>query len=256
MSRGKYKRRRRNATDRANKMELQSRLKTTELISSTYQVAVPDQSFAFTRYNRDEKFMELRYFIGFFKRSSFTDWCLAIFTCALVVVSFRQLQVMRVDQRAWMSIKIDGVPKVPIEGATFDAVAHVMNTGKTPATDVHVDITIEKVRNGESPDLRFLGRIFNAEISGIYLPNQSSDIPFSLLSIDPRNSAPIRLSRDDVNDLLQGKTFIVMFGGVDYTDVFGTRHWVRTCSWTGYGTPITGYSAEPCAAFNAIDNNR
>ena len=259
MSSGKYKRKRQRAAEQVQKKVGQVPVRKTEVRSPENQPPSAKASDS-TRYDKKKNRMGLSQFI---KRSSFTDWCLAVFTCALVVVTFfqyriaaGQLDVMRIDQRAWMSIMIDGTPKTPVEGSTFDAVAHVVNTGKTPATHVHVDMTIEKVRNGETPDFRYLGRLFNGEISGIYLPNRSSTIPFSLLSLDPRNSEPVKLSKEDVDDLTQGKTYIVIFGGVEYVDIFGIRHWMRVCSWTPYGPPIMGYSAEPCAAFNAVDNNR
>ena len=91
------------------------------------------------------------------KSSSLTDWLLTLFTAVLAaaaiyqfIIMGGQLDTMRKDQRAWVSIIQKG-PIVLNVGVTPSEVVTISNTGKTPAKHVAAHFYVEIVPNGKAP---------------------------------------------------------------------------------------------------------
>lgn len=86
------------------------------------------------------------------KRSSFTDWCLAAFTLALVVLGYFQFKTMnsqrnitQKDEQAWLEFDIQP-DKTALQIANGQPVSfpfQVMNIGKTPATNIYGKIYVD-----------------------------------------------------------------------------------------------------------------
>lgn len=71
---------------------------------------------------------------------------------ALYVVN-RQLDTMRIDQRAWIQIEHGIIPVVENKPLVADLI--VKNTGKTPASRVEGNYRVHKIKREDSPDLKF-----------------------------------------------------------------------------------------------------
>jgi hypothetical protein len=77
------------------------------------------------------------------KRSSITDWCLTVFTLALVVTSFFQWDVAKVQQRPWVGPEIGSSPiKVGEVGQPYTWLVNFRNFGSSPALHVRWDTRV------------------------------------------------------------------------------------------------------------------
>src|ERR1035441_861988 len=121
MSKDKYKRKRERAQERAKQKSAQSNLMPSEAITIEKKWQASEDANP-ERYKEQESAMgpsKIRAYlrkVGFwfhqiwrFGPSSFTDWCLAVFTLALTITAIyqfritnRQLNVMQIDERAWV----------------------------------------------------------------------------------------------------------------------------------------------------------
>ena len=199
------------------------------------------------------------------KRSTATDWLLAFFTLALAFVAIYQfvivkgqLHIMQTDQRPWINAKVDSFTEPPTINGNIQGIVHLSNTGKTPAKHVRCLSRIENIRNGEYPHFEYSTQPITYLFTGTILPDkQPVDIP--VVSLDhipsnPQNSEPKKFSDIEVGSLLNGGTFIVIHGRVDYEDILGVKHWITFCGWKGYN-PQGQYSAYSCSQYNDVDNN-
>jgi hypothetical protein len=124
--------------------------------SNTEEEGHTSENAYYKRDAKKEKPMRLRELV---KCSSPTDWLIAIFTFPLVLVAIYQyiildgqLDVMRKDQRAWVSIGGNRNVTFTVDPMlTTHIPLTITNTGKTPAINVRADIYVEIVPNGAEP---------------------------------------------------------------------------------------------------------
>jgi hypothetical protein len=260
MSKGKYKRRRQSAHQNAQQQTTKPRLPDGELIVAKRE-AKPTEARDYVAHSEKESFMELREII---KKSSFTDWCLMVFTGMLVVVSScqihisgKQVDLTQKEQRAWISISPDETEsaKAVTTGPLFTTLK-IANIGKTPATDIDSHFYVEVVANGNDPHFEEEGK---------------SSVPgydtFSKV-IMPDFPQPVRIGRARIVDgariedvitdtektlLDTGAGYVATHGILYYTDSFQIRHWVKYCSWRPYAKGR--FIAGACTAYNSIDND-
>jgi len=67
------------------------------------------------------------------------------------------------------------------------------------------------------------------------------------------NLNPPTLSRDDYQDLKNGRTYVATFGKISFEDLFGVQHWMTFCSWRAL--KAGQYAARKCTEYNDLDNN-
>lgn len=202
------------------------------------------------------------------KPSSFTDYSLALFTALLVVVAVfqmvitqRQLDVMRKDQRPWIKLSFDTF--VTQVGSPVGGNLHQVNNGKTPAKNIAGKFAIEKVENGRQPRLDSE----NAPISftfGSFFPNdpqtQALNMQQSVTTPKGTSYQSASLSQQDYDDFVQGRIFFVAYAKVSYSDFFGVQHWTQYCSfYTAPESPAAivpkQYTAQDCTNYNNVDDN-
>jgi len=157
-----------------------------------------------------------------------------------------------VDQRAWVSIPFP--LNFPLNGTFIPATTQIMNSGKTPARQVEVDIVATVLSKGEEPNLGHfsVGYSYNHVYSGAIFPN--SPIPLTIPVVRYGPNAPETIVPDEHlrQDIESGKRFISFYGRVTYYDVLGVRHWTQFC--TGYGPAILE-SLKSCIKYNDVDTN-
>jgi hypothetical protein len=175
------------------------------------------------------------------------------------VIFWRQLKWMQADQRAWISVT---TPKTQLGKNEASGAVHVLapvkiiNTGKTPAKNVSVQIVVEKVKNGELPQFVY-GDSGLKDFTGTMFPNDSHEITVGLLQDKP-NQTPEDfrlLTPSEYQELLDGVAYTVTYGKASYTDVFGTDHWLTFCVWMSPATKSLWISAKSCADYNNVDSN-
>lgn len=163
-------------------------------------------------------------------------------------------QTVRVDQRPWIKITehFDTIQ------AFNNVTVHLefVNYGKTPAQHIEAKFAIEKVRNGESPQLKFPNPHLGMT-GGIIYPNTPEPQTFSMLhpSSTPENLVFYSLQQQDFLDYQDQKIFFVVFAEVRYWDFFRVQHVTHFCEYLA-ADKLGGFvSAMPCTDYNGVDNN-
>jgi len=199
----------------------------------------------------------------------FKDWSVhvALFISLLALVAyFTQACVtrtaMRVDQRAWVS--------VTSESATADENQPIVtplqfaNTGKTPTIGLHGFIVS-----------RFIGRTNTLSFDphqegsatikiGSLFPNEKKIINFPLITTDAitKNPEPAIMTKLISEQADHGELFTVIFGRIEYDDIFGLPHWIQFCQFStaiSKERPIAAQSPPSkfgCIAYNNIDTTQ
>lgn len=168
---------------------------------------------------------------------------------------------MRQDQRPWVVVKLDRFGAQI--GQSPSVILLTSNTGKTAAKFVLEFIYVEVVKNGNSPNLikkppdnAPAGRSHTRMFTGILLPQET---PIKQVAIrgDNTTNQPALLTKTEMDDLVQGNSYLAAHGFVNYWDVFNVRHWTTFCFWSGELDPDKSkiFSAGGCTAYNDVDSN-
>jgi hypothetical protein len=250
LSKGKYKRKRERKDERAQQNDAQPNLSSCEGEGTGHKgdAANSDKS------DRNEKKEVLVRLPETIKRSSFSDWCLVAFTCALAVLGYfqfetmtSQLNVMRNDERAWIQIKPASKDQPQfIEGEKFDYSLTLSNIGKTPARNIRMKAFMNIVPSSQQANLKCVeeGCPGDEVFYGSFFPNDST----TYLMERARG-----MSTEQTNAWNNGAAYFAVFGMLTYSDVFNVPHWSKFCIWY---SKAGNYSAENCTAYNSVDDNR
>ncbi len=157
----------------------------------------------------------------------------------------RQLDGMKKDQRPWMKVRTQILAPIPKQGTAVTLGVTVANTGKTPAKGVDAKFYIEKVRNGEEPQLSNAAQVASYT-TGVLFPNEFN--PPSPISY------PF-LNKSEFEDFKEARLFLVIYGRAGYKDFFGTSHWTDFCEFAGNPGKPAAYSARKCTDYSNTDDN-
>jgi len=191
---------------------------------------------------------------------------IALFTVVIAAIALlqaliykAQLRTMRIDQRGWL--KFEAAPDKPGDetvswqissGKPVSYPLRVVNTGKTPVTNVDMRIYVDIVKAEEEPLLDRVdgGAYPHGHItSGIIFPNSD----FKQVVFKPLADTGFHLATDDeVGAIRDGKAYLAVYGIITYDDVFKTHRWTRFCAWVA-GTGK--FQASRCTKYNAVDDN-
>jgi hypothetical protein len=174
---------------------------------------------------------------------------LAIYTLGTYLQWNTMGHTLRAEQRAWVTIKTADASPQLAEGRPIMAPISIVNTGKTPAKKPVLDTVVESVRNGDSPRLAYSFPHFNLT-TGVVWPNDPRQFNAPLL--DSAGNAQVVTPAMSA-DLLSGKSFIVVYGRIEYDDVFNAKHWTQFCKFYSYTSG--NYTAEKCTDYNGIDDD-
>lgn len=255
MSKGKYKRKRQHAQQKAKEdVEKPSSLEPEKMAQNNEEPAAETTK----NHAKDKKPSRWTRFVNWVgNNKTFTDWCIAAFTFVLAaaaiyqfVIMGGQLGVMRTDQRAWLNVTERGSAQV-ITNAPLSATMSVTNTGKTPASNMLGYFYVEVVPEGGKPNFESARRRDSLS-SGVIPPGVTRDVPIMRYKDDPAEAE--LLSQSEKNDLDNGRAWLAIHGIIWYEDVFHTRHWLRFCEWYGY-KPGADYHSKNCTAYNSIDSD-
>jgi hypothetical protein len=164
---------------------------------------------------------------------------------------------MREDQRAWIKTSLDPTMTFT-ENQPFITQLHFENIGKTSARNIATEIVVEKLSVKEEPSLSYkAGKARDIGTSGIVFPHEPFAVPAELLkmkSSDNLGTEQIILSKTDVEDLRDGKTYIAIFARTRYSDIFGVRHVSTFCSFHAPSVVPVEVMAKGCSDYNSVDN--
>jgi hypothetical protein len=142
---------------------------------------------------------------------------LAVTTFLLMVIAYQQLESAHVEQRAWVSMK-------EMKMATFkeDAVRvdiKLTNSGKTPALDVNVALSVFNRANGPPTEKDHAAYLVRNKHEAIFPGSQTYEIA--------KVASPI--SQAELDSIMVGKKVLYVLGDIEYTDVFRESHFTKFC---------------------------
>jgi hypothetical protein len=195
-------------------------------------------------------------------KSSFTDWCIVVFTAALTFVAIyqyfvtnSQLDVMRKDERAWVVVTDVDFKKLKFEvGEDLSVPLTITNIGKTPATNIRGDFYIELIPNGAVPHFESPVLVRMTTSVGLLIPNAKMTIVAERANqgINPAKPDPEPVTDAEIADYNAGGSWIAEHGALTYQDAFGVLHFTRQCTWDGSSGKLL--QAQNCTAYNSTDN--
>jgi hypothetical protein len=136
------------------------------------------------------------------------------------------------DQRAWLTVNVldngDKKSRYPVD-------LTVLNTGRTPAENIQIDVVIEVVPSGISPKFDYTVP-HNVAFFGALFPQHPQ--PITGLQIcekwigtgKSRIAQPRDLTLIEKLDLRERDSYLALYINATYDDVFGGRHWMHFCS--------------------------
>lgn len=197
------------------------------------------------------------------------EWWLVIFTLILGVVTahifYNQLgatqrqaedikqqthdieRQIELDQRPFVEIWAPRVPPPHIlEYKHIVWTVYLRAVGK-PARDVHMTAVSEIIPAESSPALLgTLSHLSPLADFGIRFPDYPKE-PVPVPSLLP-------ITHTDLDNLADGKAYVVVLGVVKYRDTVNKEHWTHFCN---YFSPKNDavFAAQSCVEFNNVDDN-
>jgi hypothetical protein len=208
--------------------------------------------------------MTIRRFRKWVRETKFAESVMLLFTGALTIATFAQfsllhgqLDVMRLDQRAWVT-GVPGTPETPKSGTgeLLRIPVKITNTGKTAAREVTVKLIASISKNGNDPSCDYAGAISRTTSTRIFLPNASRTIYAEILSESGKAPAQPRLiPADEIRQLADGEEFFIVYGEIRYRDIFDYQHWVHFCSHGTLSPTAVLITSSNCARYNDVDDD-
>jgi hypothetical protein len=194
------------------------------------------------------------------RRSSLTDWIIAVFTVVLAVAAIHQFRIMndqlntmRKDQRPWIKVAFDPAPIQALE--PMGGTVHVVNNGKTPARSVSIEVLFEKVKNGEQPKLDYPKPYMKLD-EGTLFPNDPQNAWVQRVRSAANKSVEADpLTQSEVEDFTKLSVFFVIYGTAHYSDFFGVDHWTKFCQPIVTANTSGTATFKPCTDYGDVDSN-
>jgi hypothetical protein len=162
------------------------------------------------------------------------------------------------EQRAWMNVLVG---KAALQdGSPINMPIRIINSGKTPAHNVQGVVVINLLEEKDQPDFNYRsGHPRYAINTGIAIPNFPSDMSWPVLPKHVPKGKPVNpiVTTSEIRTGIQdGSLYIVVHGRITYDDIFGTKHWIKFCS---YAHNVVGvpeqFTADTCGPYNDVDKN-
>jgi hypothetical protein len=164
-----------------------------------------------------------------------------------------QINALRVDQRAWISVP--NPTSYPLNGTFIPLSTQMTNTGKTPARIIEGDVIATVLNKGEDFSFDFSPGHPHTRLYPVGVIFPGAPIPINLTIVKHGPKGPETFVPDDAfrQDFTNGKRFIIFYGRITYSDIFGTQHWTQFCS--GSGEAILD-NLKKCISYNDVDHEK
>ena len=150
--------------------------------------------------------------------------------CSYRVYQWRaQINALKIDERAWVVVSLRGSIQWQ-EGLPVSVGYRISNVGKTPAREIKGKFAISVFQQGEHARFNFTEKEPKSGFfSGLIAPKDGSDSTTFLF--DPTSYFVQPLTPQLREQVASGKSFVIVRGTVEYTDIFRVRHWTHFCSY-------------------------
>jgi hypothetical protein len=156
------------------------------------------------------------------------------------------------DERAWIGFTfVEGSITFTLQ-KSFLVPTKLINTGKTPARNVHGNIVVGIFKKGEPLDFTYTkGHAHYFVESGTIFRDGSITESFEAIKHGQDKAEAIIFTGPIKDELFSGRSFLIVHGRVDYWDIFGTEHWTTYCRYVLHPEQIS----QQCTRYNDTDNN-
>jgi hypothetical protein len=108
------------------------------------------------------------------------------------------------------------------------------------------------LKKGDEPSFDFsTGHPHNEIHAGAIFPNGPINVTIPIVRYGAQGPEAIVPTPSLHQEIANGESFIVFYGKITYSDVFGTSHWTSFC--TGSGSAMG--DLKKCVTYNDVDNN-
>jgi len=138
-------------------------------------------------------------------------------------------------------------------GQSFLVPTELVNTGKTPAKNVHGNIVVGVFRKGEPLDFSYSPGHANYEVrAGTLFPSGKIVETFEAIKHGQEHAESIVFTAPLKDEIFNAQSLIVVHGRIIYNDIFGTEHWTTYCRYVLHPELIS----EECTRHNDTDDNK
>jgi hypothetical protein len=191
------------------------------------------------------------------------NWAMAMFTAVLTIIAAvqaclisNQTDTMKKDQRPWIKMTNIPVSNTMNENTTIIGHLQLINSGKTPAKNVVVKISVQKFAKDHVPNCSYTLPQPNA-VFGVLYPNAPTgavESPPYGVQTKPGEFEPFGL--DDMKKFANWDLYYVVCAEATYTDFFHRGHVTHFCEWSAANSPTPReFSARACTEYNSVDDN-
>jgi hypothetical protein len=178
-----------------------------------------------------------------------TDWLLTAFNLLLVginiyviIVLGKQLDVMRKDERAWISTQV--LNSQNDVGKPIAVLSNFLNTGKTPAKHFKVKMKVEVLDSSTEPTFDFSNELLNNTVDDALVLPHPPPVPTGVTVLrqvpGTQTVEEVTLTQDMHDKYIAGQLWFAFEGKLSYEDVFGVGHWTNFCYANFYRGGPTG----------------
>jgi hypothetical protein len=169
-------------------------------------------------------------------------------------------RTMRLAERAWLTVSFHGTIQFTV-GKPIAFPTELINFGKTPARQVHLDAVVTLLPRGRKLQFVYSGVPHSRVRLGVVLPRWVSPIPRIPETLEvfrrvgnTERTEPIILTDQLAADLKAGKVLLIAHGKITYVDIFDVPHWGTACVVAPFVEP-TAQDAwhSDCSAYNSHD---
>jgi hypothetical protein len=166
------------------------------------------------------------------------------------------LNVMHADQRAWIIPTQDNA--VLAEGQPIGQMFRYINKGKTPARRVVSEFVMISVHENDKLSFDYGTSRSSFSHIGAVFADVHIDQGVPLLAESASGQLQQVLYQGDIEKAFKGgQIMFLVYGKIDYWDVFGTHHWVHYCTMTfavnglSHSSPVS----RQCSAYTDTDDH-
>jgi hypothetical protein len=184
-------------------------------------------------------------------------WCAFIAAAIYAGITFVQWRDansnFKRDERAWMAFKfLEGNLTLTI-GQSFLVPTELVNTGKTPAKNVHGNIVVGVFKKGERLNFDYSPGHANYKINaGTIFPSGRIAESFEAIQHGQERAEAIIFTAPLKDDIFSGESVIVVHGRIVYDDIFGAEHRTTYCRYVLHPELIS----EDCTRYNDTEDSR
>jgi hypothetical protein len=149
-----------------------------------------------------------------------------------------------IDQRAWLTAVVN-VPTTVNQGTPLAVNLNIFNSGKTVARKILVECVVSRQKNTDIVPLDY-GRTHSINDIGMLTPNTITAAQCFTGEPDQTDT----LTKNQSDDLVNGRAYLAMYGQGRYDDIFGGVHWFRFCVWKSYYAGNGNFNAKSCTDYS------